>query len=261
MCDYTVLVPIYNEAKRLAVFLRSIPTDVPVLVLDKSSNDESVLIAKTFDNVEILNLPFGPPSSEFSHLKLIKAHLKTEWCLCLVVSDTLDLSLFAKIKEVIKNSQNDIIELPFSNYTFGMCEDYNPWPSITYKPLLSRVKVIKFQPLVHQELIFHSNKVTKLSDEFGRIHHNSNANLEVFLAKSIDYAKQEAEDYKRLNLRHPGISRPIRYLAKSLFNGFIRQKFTIFRGEQGILLGTAYVLTQFLIILFVVYGARREDSS
>jgi glycosyltransferase involved in cell wall biosynthesis len=260
MCDLTVVVPIYNEAQRLAFFLRSIPTDVPVLLLDKGSNDESILIAKTFDNVQILNLPFGPPSSEFSHLREIKDQLSTEWCLMLVVSQTLDLSLFCRLKEIIKDNQNDVIELPFRTYTFGMYEEYNPWPSTTHKPLLSKVKVINFQPRVHQELIFKSNKVAKLGDEFGRVHHNSNINLESFIEKSLNYARQEADEYRRLNIRHPGTSRPLRYILKSLINGYLRRKLTVFRGQRGILLGTAFVLTQLLILLFVTYGNKDDDA-
>lgn len=261
MCEFTVVVPVYNEGRRLAEFLRSIPSEIPILLLDKGSNDESVLIAKTFNNVEILDIPFGPPGSEFIYLTKIKSRLRTEWCLVLVVSQIVDLQLYSKINKVLTNNRNDIIELPFRNYTFGMCEAYNPWPSHTYKPLLSRVKAINFQPRVHQELIYNSTKVQKLDAEFGYVHHNSNTSLEGFLAKSIQYAKQEAEEYKRLSEQHPGALRPIRYVAKSLFNGFIRRKFTIFRGERGVLLGTAFVLTQFLILLFVIYGAQSDEKS
>ena len=79
MCDFTIVVPIYNEQDRLIKFLKGIPTDVPVLLLDKASTDDSLTIANKFSNVEILNIPFGPPSSEFTHLASIKDKIMTEY--------------------------------------------------------------------------------------------------------------------------------------------------------------------------------------
>jgi glycosyltransferase involved in cell wall biosynthesis len=261
MHDLTVVVPVYNEEKRLSRFLQHIPNDVSVLLLDKASNDKSATIANEFSNVEVFSIPFGPPSSEFTHLEEIKNQLQTEWCLLLVVSQTLDEMLFSKIKEVIKNEANDVIELPFKNYTFGMCEDYSPWPSNTCKPLLARVTALNLQPLVHRELHFHSNKVGSISRKFGSVHHNSNINLETFLVKSVNYARQEAKEYNRRDEVHSGVLRPIWYIIKSLCNGYVRQKFTIIRGKRGVLLGTAFVLTQLLILLFVLYENEKDEIS
>lgn len=259
MSDFTIVVPIHNEQSRLQKFLKEIPTDIPVLLLDKSSTDDSLIIANKFSNVDILNIPFGPPSSEMDHLQTIKDKIGTEWCMILVVSQTLDLSLYRKITKVIHTETYDVIELPFINYTFNLCESYNPWPSRTHKRLLARVSVLDLQPRVHHELKFSSDRVKKISPDFGSIHHHSNLNLESFLTKSLSYARQEALEYQKLGEMHIALSSPVKFVFKSLINGYFRRNFTLFRGRRGVLLGSAYVLTQLLILLFVIYESENND--
>lgn len=254
MSKFCVVVPVYNEENRIDHFLQSIPTNIDVIALDKSSTDDSKIRMARYPNVRIFDLPFGPPSSEFLHWDQIANRFEHRWCLLLVVSQTLDETLFEEMERVVKCTSSDVIELPFRNYTLKTHSTFNPWPSLTYKALLRKKSAVKFHPRVHQELAHSSTKVLRLNEKHGLVHHQSNLTIDQLVKKSVSYAKQEADQYRKNQEVHSIQKRPLLFVLRALFNGFIRRRMTIFRGPKGVLLGSCYVISQLLIVVYVLNG-------
>ena len=252
MDDLDIIVPIYNEESRIESFIQNLPSSANIIFLDKSSTDESVKIASKYKNVKIITLPYGPPSSEHEYWHVIRSQSTAEWYFIMVISQKIDKTLYDEIIKQTKSKNIDIIEIPFRNYTLNLASSYNPWPNNTFKKLICRKSVVNFQNKVHNELHFLSDKVKRIPNSYGYIKHFSNNTTEKLISKSIMYASQELLEYKKNGLVHPIRKSPLKFIFKSFFNGYIRHKGTIFRGQKGALLGSAYVVTQLLILVFVL---------
>lgn len=260
MQEPTIIVPVYNEENRIDDFLNNLHFASKIILLNKNSTDSTVQKANKHKNVSIVNVPYGPPSSEHYHLDKVLENVKSDWLLILVASQRIDRSLYDHICKIVCKTKKDILSLPFKNYTLGFCTTYNPWPAETSKPLCCRKSVANFQPVVHRELCFKSDKMEILDKKFGSVHHVSNSNLDALLRKSQMYARQEVEEYLSKDQVHPITKRPLYFIFKAIINGYFRRNFTLFRGPTGVLLGTAYVVTQLLILLHALQIDKKQKD-
>lgn len=252
MHKLSLVIIIYNEAKRLKKFLKSHNFADHIYVAIKKSNDNSRDIAKKFKNVSIIDLPFSNPSEEFLNFKKdFLENITSDWIFILTAADTVDRTLYEKIKKITNKTKKEIISVPFKNYIFGISPSFSPWPSLCYKKLVCKLKISDFKPILHNELQFTSNKHLKISSKYGHVHHYSNINDEDFLNKSMTYAKITLDQSVDLN-SHPFVKSPFYSLFKILFNGLLRRK-TIFNKDTGPLLGVSYIYCHILIMFLLLY--------
>ena len=189
--NISVTAVVYNEEARIGFFLESLRWSDDVIIVDKSSTDRTVEIAKSY-GAKVIVRPYSDTGDEGKYALEVA---KNEWVLFLVASDMVHPALADKLLELVNRPSfdYDVIAFPYMVGSLGVFSPHSPWdyPS---KPRLARKSVIVCSSTVHKEVSFSSERVYKLKMERGEaIYHFTHQTLDTFFERHIRYTKAEAQ--------------------------------------------------------------------
>lgn len=234
--NISVIACVYNEAHRIEHFLKSFMWSDDLIIIDKSSTDNTRDVALKY-TPNVITVPYSDTGDEGKYGVEIA---KNEWVMMLTASDIIHPALVSKLLSLI-NSENfhyDVISLPFALYVFGIrSPKYSPWHSVT-KKLLMKKGALQVTNKVHHEYSVISSNVYQMGySEDENLYHLTHENSDTFFERHNRYTRLEAGLYSDEKTA-------LKSCLKELYKAM---KFVLFRkksymlGFDGIALGLAYI--------------------
>jgi len=193
----SVIIPTYNEEKRIETCLKSIPSSFDeVIVFDKGSTDNTLEIISRYKLIKVISIPFSNRGKE--NPLMILPYARNEWVFIITASEILSENIFNKVNQTInQNPEIELIMVPREMYVFQTYFIGSPW-GIQYYPFCFQKSKIKFSKNVH-ELFYIENEEKKLflppikETLVKHITHNS---FNKYFSHIEDYIENEFEKYK-----------------------------------------------------------------
>lgn len=176
-----------NEEEMIESCLSQLDFVDEVIVLDQSSQDKTVQLARKFtDKIA------RTTSEDFAkNRNLLASHAKGEWLLYVDCDERLTESLKREIQDAIKNLKFSAYYIPRQNFILGKWQKHGGWWPDYVPRLIKRKSLIAWQGKVHES--------PQIEGEFGYFKnplvHLTARSMSQILEKSIKWAKIEAQLY------------------------------------------------------------------
>lgn len=192
-------VPTYNEEKRIKYCLQCLKWCDDVFVLDKSSTDNTVEIAKEMGaTVKIISHDYCYDPHEGDYVK----DLNCDWIVLFTCSDLIDKELALKVKAVLSDTEANVVYVPFKQYVLGINNKKSPWYGKRRRLAIRKSAIIINDKSVHDALVIDSPKEVMI-DEGGYMYHLTHETVDVMLDRHIRYWRGEANAFSGDSLRWP----------------------------------------------------------
>lgn len=244
----TAFVPVYNEEKRIRYCLQCLKWCDEIFVLDKSSTDHTVEIAKELGaTVKVIPHEHGYDPHEIEYMLM----LDCDWVVLFTCSDLIDRSLALKVKEAIVNAKADVIYVPFKQYVLGINDKSSPW-YMARRRLAFRKSVIRIDTTsVHSALYFSSSN-TLFVDGEGYMYHLTHETVDGMMDRHIRYWRGEAEGYESSSFKGP-----FKSILRGLYDTFRRGGY--WKGWDIFALVCAYMA--YLLMSFVYIWEKKRSNA
>lgn len=177
----------YNRASLLETCLRAASFADELIVIDKSSTDDSAAVAaRHADRVE--RVPWSPTVEE---TRAFAASLcRHEWILCLDDDEILSPETGPYLQRSLADCKADILAIPLRHYILGVHDERAYyWPEEHYR--LFRRGAVEFIPLVHGGVALQSDRRASIPVDSGVcIHHLSYLDVADWIARSNRYTSR-----------------------------------------------------------------------
>ena len=239
----SAFIPVFNEEKRIKYALTSLQWCDEIILLDKSSTDNTVEIARKF-GAKVFVMPNleAYDVSEFDYFN----YCSSEWIIMFTASDIIDTGLVIEILRLTQKSnfEYDIIEVPYKRYILGLENKRSPWYGKSH-PSVFRKSVLKINKNeVHGAIIFESNRIFTIKEfKNTAIHHLTHETVDSMMDRHIRYWRAEGN-----NFNYPNMKNAFRDILRALKIMFWNRK-TYLLGWQGIVLMCAYM--SYILMSFV----------
>lgn len=186
----TPLVLTYNEEANIGRTLGQLTWAKDVVVVDSYSNDDSIKIAKSFDNVRVYKRKFDKHANQWNY-GLQETDISTKWVLALDADYFVPKELVKEVDDLEKNSKVSGFEVGFD-----FCVNGKPLHGTIYPPkvVLFKKNKANFYQDGHTQRISVSGEVAKLSS---KIKHDDRKSLERYFKNQLKYTKLESKKIKR----------------------------------------------------------------
>jgi glycosyltransferase involved in cell wall biosynthesis len=251
----SVIAVVYNEAHRIEYFLKSFQWCDDLIVVDKSSTDNTRDIVLHYTQ-NLITVPYSDTGDE---LKYGVEKAKNEWVMLLTASDVIHPALVADLQRMINDETftYDVISLPFALYVFGIrSPKRSPWHS-TRKTLMMKKSAVRATAIVHHERSISSTNIYKMDySDKENLYHLTYENMESYFERQNRYARLEAQliDDEKTALRKS---------LKELFRAIkviVFKKKSYLLGWDGTAIGLAYILYFIMKYLYVWERFRGKGS-
>lgn len=179
----TAMVITFNEAPNIARCLDRLGWASRVLIIDSGSNDETLEIARSYPNVDIVERPFDDFASQCN---FGLSRIDTRWVLSLDADYELSAALEAEFSTLRAST--------FAAYeaSFVYCVCGNPLGGTLYPPrrVLYRRDCARYRNEGHGHRVEIEGSVGRLK---GKIHHDDRKPLSRWLSSQQRYAAREAD--------------------------------------------------------------------
>lgn len=200
MNGITAYIMVFNEEKRIEATLKSLKDFDEIVILDKSSTDKTVEIAKRY-GAKIHTLPYFDGSIEESvkeQMMNIWASFENEWVFEVTCSDVLHPQLYSGMSKMINSGENyEAILIPLYRYSMGFTSKHSYYKDISYQRKLYKRSVFDWNRTeLHMDPVKNAKRCGKLQPENKAIaiYHLTHENLEMILERHLRYAKVEAKE-------------------------------------------------------------------
>ena len=246
----SAFLPVYNEEKRIRYILQSLSWCDEIIVLDKTSTDNTVEICKEY-GAEVFVTPnsVSYQTSEFDYLQKCTG----DWIFPATASDIIDKSLAMEIKRQIEILPQEIgsINVPFKTYILGIEDKRSPWHYTPRMKLFRRDNYI-INNDVHGALSLKNNKSYTISEKYGYFSHLTHVSIDMMLDRHTRYWRGEAEMYDKKTLT-PAFEDFWKSVKET-----IKIRKTFFLGWDGVALTFAYV--SYYMFSFLYKWERRRNG-
>jgi len=183
----SALVISYNRAGVIGTCLRALSFADEVIVVDKSSTDETPQIAARYAD-RVITVPWTPIVEDTRAFAV--AQCVGDWILCLDDDECLGRGSGAAILGELAAPSADIYYLPQRHYILGVHDEAAYyWPE--HQPRLFRRGAVEFIATVHGGTQLRSGRTLFLSPESGvEIHHLSHRDVAEWVAKCNRYTSR-----------------------------------------------------------------------
>ncbi|MBN9561448.1 MAG: glycosyltransferase [Alphaproteobacteria bacterium] len=183
----SVFVVSYNRAPTLRTCLMALGFADEVIVVDKSSTDDSAAVAAGLAD-RVISVPWSPTVEETREFAL--SQCSHPWVLCLDDDECLSLEAIEFIDAELRAPRADIYFLPLRHYILGRHDERAYyWPET--HPRLFRRGCVSFIPTVHAGIVRHSERSFEAPAERGVcIHHLSYNDAAEWVAKTNRYTSR-----------------------------------------------------------------------
>jgi hypothetical protein len=178
----------YNRAAILGTCLRALRFADEVIVVDKSSTDESQAVAAAFAD-QVYTVPWSPTVEETRAFALSKcAH---DWILFLDDDECLSAEAAQFIQCEMEAPRADIYLLPLRHYVLGQHDERAYyWPE--HHVRCFRRGAVEFGSAVHAGIDLRSDRTMKVSPEAGAcIHHLSHPDVASWIERTNRYTSMQ----------------------------------------------------------------------
>lgn len=249
----SAFLPVFNEEKRIKYALNSLQWCDEIIVLDKTSTDNTVEIAREF-GAKVFIMPNSETYdvSEFDYFK----YCSSEWIIMFTASDIIDPELAFEIFRLTQkvSFEYDIIEVPFKRYILGLENKRSPWFG-KYNRCVFRKSVLKINKNeVHGAIAFESRRVFTLKVFKDKaIHHLTHETVDSMIDRHIRYWRTEGANYNEQSLK---------YALIDVFRGVKRviiDRKTFLLGWSGLALICAYL--SYMMMSFVYKWEKKKSNA
>lgn len=177
----------YNRAGLLRTCLTALSFADEIIVVDKSSTDDSLAVAGSLAD-RVISVPWSPTVEETRGFALDQCiH---DWVLCLDDDECLSPEAVLWIDAELRAPRADIYFLPLRHYILGRHDERAYyWPET--HPRLFRRGTISFTGTVHAGIIRHSERSFEVPAEGGVcIHHLSHRDVAEWMEKTNRYTSR-----------------------------------------------------------------------
>lgn len=228
-----VIILAYNEEKRIGYLLDSVKMFDDVIVLDKSSTDNTINIVKSY-NAKLYTVPFTDITTDEGYSSVFNQALREtdcDWMIFLVCSDIVHPEFYQKASQYISNNDVDVVEIPMYRYSMGFTSKYSFYKELHYKDILLKKNVYINDSDIHVMTKYSDDcKVGRLVDENKQIavYHLTHENLELILERHLRYAEEEAGCFAT---REEGLQKTWKELLRQIYYYFKMGTYKL--GERG----------------------------
>ncbi len=177
----------HNRAAILGACLSALGFADELIVVDKSSTDDSPAIARRYAT-EFLSVPWTPTVEETRTLAL--SMCRGEWILFLDDDECLPSNAGERIRAELTAPRGDIYAFPLRHYILGRHDERAYyWPE--HHVRLFRRSAVTFSSTVHAGVECHSDRIVHLDPDDGVvIHHLSHADTACWVEKTNRYTSR-----------------------------------------------------------------------
>ncbi len=188
----SVFVVSYNRSPLLRTCLSALAFADEIVVVDKSSTDDSVAVAEALAD-RVLTVPWSPTVEETRGFAL--AQCSHEWVLYLDDDECLSPEAVAFIDAELHAPRADIYVIPLRHYILGRHDEHAYyWPEAHAR--LFRRTAVSFRDTVHAGLVQLSERRFEVPVETGAcIHHLSHRDTAEWIAKTNRYTSRPDRDH------------------------------------------------------------------
>lgn len=219
----SVVIITRNEEKNILGCLEAVKWADEIILVDQTSVDKTVEIAKKYTNKIFITQPKGicEPDREFGISKT-----SNDWIFLLDADEIIDENLKKEIIEIVNNPSYDVYYVPRKTFFIGKWIKTCGWyPS--YIPRLFKRGKIKFQSQIHTNGEILTDKIGYLKNDL--LHYSYNS-IDDWIDKFKRYTTQIAIEYhnngKKINLKNTIVELIIRPIY------FFVLKFFIYKGYK-----------------------------
>jgi glycosyltransferase involved in cell wall biosynthesis len=178
----------YNRAHILRATLKAARFVDELIVIDKSSTDDSVLVANEMAD-RVISVPWSPTVEETRSQAL--AECSYNWIVALDDDEILSRDCQHVFRAFAEADVADVLNIPIKHYILGR---YDPrasyWPD--FRPTLSRRGSIRYTNIVHSGIHVEGKQVTASLNGTAFITHLSHENIAAWLEKTNRYTAQSS---------------------------------------------------------------------
>lgn len=250
--NISAFLPVYNEEQRIRYILHSLQWCDEIIVLDKTSNDKTVDICRSYGaKVFITPNSYAYESVEFNYLK----ECTGDWILLATASDIIDKSLAMEIRRQVEILPEEIgcINVPFRNYVLGLEDERSPWHG-SPRMKLFRNGNYTINLNVHSALSLKNNQSYTIPEKYGYFSHLTHVSIDVMLERHIRYWRGEAEMYSKKTLI-PAFEAFWRAVKET-----VRLRKTFLLGWDGVALTFAFV-SYYMFSFLYIWERRRNGKA
>ena len=184
MISLTALVLSYNEQENIRRNLEALVWVPKVIIVDSFSNDQTLEIARSFPNVQVVQRVFDTHANQWN---AGLDRIDTEWALTLDADYVLTAELQEEIKKVQPASDIALYWSEFDYCIFG-----RPLRASVYPPrvVLFRTKRARYVDEGHTQQLRVKGKLAKFK---GKIWHDDRKPLNRWFQSQVRYAELEAK--------------------------------------------------------------------
>lgn len=202
MDKITVYVIAYNEENRIEAVLKSLRYFEHVLVINKSSTDNTETIARS-NGANVITVPYtNQDTKEMFDIIISEARKnKSEWVLAFVCSDICHVNLYSELNRAINGyaKDYDVVGVPFIIYSMGMTGKNTYYGGLKYKNLLVKTESMEYTDIIHKLYIKEGSKEIKMNidNKSIAIYHFTHENIEMVMDRHFRYAQTVAQNRKK----------------------------------------------------------------
>jgi glycosyltransferase involved in cell wall biosynthesis len=196
MENISVVTVVYNEEMRIRRFLRSFTRFDEIIIVDKSSTDNTASICLE-EGAHIVTIPYSN-NGDVGKYGLEIA--RNNWILLVTASDIIHPDLVKKLLSLINEKYFDveIINVPYMIYCHGINSIYSVFDN-NYRPCLVKKENIVLNDRVHEEIGFKVEKQYFLpKDRQCAIFHLTHQTIASSIERAMRYSDEELK--KNLSL-------------------------------------------------------------
>lgn len=224
MYGITAYVWSYNEEERLPITLKALEGFDEIIVLDKSSQDRSVDIAKQF-GCKVFVLPYFDSFADKEAAEKVREiwnQCENEWMFQVTCSDVYHPNLYKEMKSIINNGIDaDVVYIPLYRYSMGFVSKHSFYGDITYQPKLFKKSIYNWDVTdLHSNPLKHAKNTIKLEpkDKNIAIYHLTHETLELVMERHLRYARVEADADRKKCSRDEYLNRSWRSVLRVVKN-------------------------------------------
>jgi glycosyltransferase involved in cell wall biosynthesis len=250
----SALLSVFNEERRIERTLNSFLWCDEVIVIDKFSTDDTLKIAKQFnEKVKIYSLKNTLELASEVDFALSKASF--EWIILVTASDLIHPRLAFKIKSTIysDNFDSDILHIPFRRFVLGLNSKRSPWDSPLNPLVIRKNSIYTDTSVVHGAIKFKGKHYYFEDHDFEVMYHLTHENTDLMMDRLIRYWKGESFSLENINLKNS-----LYVIFKAFFSLFFKKK-TWLLGYDGIMLICLYL--SYLMMSFVFKWEKLRSNS
>ena len=135
MNGITAIMEVYNEEERLPYTLKSLSDFDEIVIMDKSSTDRTVEIAREF-GAKVYSMPYYDGRNNpdvHKKQKEIFSNFENDWVFEVTGSDIEHPDLYKSMMDMINTGKYDAVEIPLYRYSMGYVIKYSYYGDITYQ--------------------------------------------------------------------------------------------------------------------------------